>query len=141
MKQGIPILSKPIHSLSFILVTFSAVVWTSCVSSELAIPATHPANPQARVPQVRTTEALTTAYALDNAASPPSEGSWPEAHDGHVDGNQQAAPSLQHDHSTTEAQPAASATFTCPMHPEVIRAEPGNCPTCGMKLIPRKAAK
>ncbi len=25
--------------------------------------------------------------------------------------------------------------FTCPMHPEVLRNEMGNCPTCGMKLI------
>src|SRR3989344_4904899 len=27
-------------------------------------------------------------------------------------------------------------TYTCPMHPEVIRDEPGLCPGCGMALIP-----
>src|SRR4029077_3800435 len=26
---------------------------------------------------------------------------------------------------------------TCPMHPEIIRSEPGNCPICGMALEPR----
>src|SRR3990167_6794116 len=25
--------------------------------------------------------------------------------------------------------------YTCPMHPEVIKNEPGNCPGCGMELI------
>ncbi|MDD1635928.1 MAG: copper-translocating P-type ATPase [Methylococcaceae bacterium] len=28
-------------------------------------------------------------------------------------------------------------TFTCPMHPEIIRSEPGSCPKCGMALEPR----
>jgi Cu+-exporting ATPase len=27
--------------------------------------------------------------------------------------------------------------YTCPMHPEVVRAEPGTCPMCGMALEPR----
>ena len=26
--------------------------------------------------------------------------------------------------------------FTCPMHPEVISDQPGNCPKCGMHLVP-----
>ena len=28
--------------------------------------------------------------------------------------------------------------YTCPMHPEVIKDEPGNCPKCGMNLVPLK---
>jgi ssDNA-binding Zn-finger/Zn-ribbon topoisomerase 1 len=28
--------------------------------------------------------------------------------------------------------------YTCPMHPEVRTDKPGNCPKCGMKLIPEK---
>ncbi len=28
--------------------------------------------------------------------------------------------------------------YTCPMHPEVIRDEPGSCPKCGMNLIPHE---
>jgi Ni,Fe-hydrogenase III large subunit len=30
--------------------------------------------------------------------------------------------------------------YVCPMHPEVIRGEPGSCPICGMDLVPREAA-
>lgn len=30
--------------------------------------------------------------------------------------------------------------YTCPMHPEVQSAQPGKCPKCGMKLMPKKAA-
>ena len=32
-----------------------------------------------------------------------------------------------------------SATYTCPMHPEVVRDGPGSCPICGMALEPRVA--
>lgn len=31
-----------------------------------------------------------------------------------------------------------SASYTCPMHPEVIRDAPGKCPKCGMSLAPVK---
>ncbi len=27
--------------------------------------------------------------------------------------------------------------YTCPMHPEVISDQPGNCPKCGMRLVPK----
>jgi Cu+-exporting ATPase len=32
--------------------------------------------------------------------------------------------------------PAAGATYTCPMHPEIVRPGPGSCPICGMALEP-----
>jgi len=42
--------------------------------------------------------------------------------------------------STTRPPPAgpgaAAKTYTCPMHPEIIRSAPGNCPICGMALEP-----
>lgn len=28
--------------------------------------------------------------------------------------------------------------FTCPMHPNILRDEPGSCPICGMNLVPIK---
>ena len=30
----------------------------------------------------------------------------------------------------------AGTTYTCPMHPQIIRDAPGNCPICGMTLEP-----
>ncbi len=30
--------------------------------------------------------------------------------------------------------------YTCPMHPEMIQEEPGQCPKCGMDLVPVKTA-
>jgi len=35
-------------------------------------------------------------------------------------------------HSGHEQQ---AAIYTCPMHPEIIRDKPGNCPICGMTLV------
>ncbi len=30
---------------------------------------------------------------------------------------------------------SAKKQYTCPMHPEVVKDAPGNCPKCGMKLV------
>jgi Cu+-exporting ATPase len=39
--------------------------------------------------------------------------------------------------ATVAAEPAAKgAKYTCPMHPEIIRDAPGDCPICGMALVP-----
>ena len=38
---------------------------------------------------------------------------------------------------TREAASAArGAKYTCPMHPEIVRDAPGDCPICGMALVP-----
>ncbi|MBI1993727.1 MAG: heavy metal translocating P-type ATPase [Deltaproteobacteria bacterium] len=31
----------------------------------------------------------------------------------------------------------AGALYTCPMHPEIVKSEPGSCPICGMALEPK----
>ena len=36
--------------------------------------------------------------------------------------------------------PEGDVVFTCPMHAEVVSAEEGECPKCGMKLMPTAAA-
>ena len=33
---------------------------------------------------------------------------------------------------------AGAQKYTCPMHPEIIKDEPGTCPICKMKLVPVK---
>jgi Cu+-exporting ATPase len=35
------------------------------------------------------------------------------------------------------APAAAGVDWTCPMHPEIVRKQPGSCPVCGMALEPR----
>jgi hypothetical protein len=40
-----------------------------------------------------------------------------------------------HEHETDQEQ-AKTQKYTCVMHPEVITDRPGNCPKCGMKLVP-----
>jgi Cu+-exporting ATPase len=50
-----------------------------------------------------------------------------EHHCGPTDG--QAGPELH-------TNQVATGKYTCPMHPEIISDEPGNCPICGMALEP-----
>jgi P-type Cu+ transporter len=35
---------------------------------------------------------------------------------------------------------AGEVLWTCPMHPQIVRKEPGNCPICGMALEPMTPA-
>ena len=35
---------------------------------------------------------------------------------------------------------AGEVRWTCPMHPQIVRREPGNCPICGMALEPMTPA-
>ena len=41
------------------------------------------------------------------------------------------------------AQPAPqmAASYTCPMHPEILQIGPGSCPKCGMALVPAEGAE
>jgi heavy metal-binding protein len=44
-----------------------------------------------------------------------------------------------HEHDYEQEQKTGmKQRYTCPMHPEVLRAEPGQCPKCGMTLVPIK---
>ena len=64
-----------------------------------------------------------------------------------VDGAMESNSTGEHDHRhhansarpAAVPQPVAEATiWTCPMHPQIRRPKPGNCPICGMALEPLK---
>jgi Cu+-exporting ATPase len=52
------------------------------------------------------------------------------------------APPAQAPAATPPPAPAKRARYTCPMHPEILRDQPGSCPICGMALeaLPGAAA-
>ncbi|MBI5557023.1 MAG: efflux RND transporter periplasmic adaptor subunit [Deltaproteobacteria bacterium] len=43
--------------------------------------------------------------------------------------------SPSHDHDADKSAVTAQVKYTCPMHPEIITDEPGQCPICGMDLV------
>jgi membrane fusion protein, copper/silver efflux system len=42
------------------------------------------------------------------------------------------------DHSQHQQPVTSNLLYTCPMHPEIIRDKPGNCPICGMTLVKKE---
>jgi P-type Cu+ transporter len=65
-----------------------------------------------------------------------------QAHAGHGGAYHHAASASHAVKPTPAAKPPASGgQYTCPMHPEIVRAAPGNCPKCGMALVPVAGAE
>jgi hypothetical protein len=85
-----------------------------CASTQLSVNEDHPASAAAQSVAVQPV-----GGALDADFVPPQAS------------NGERAP------SPSEADAAAS--WTCPMHPQVVQSKPGNCPICGMKLEPVKS--
>lgn len=61
--------------------------------------------------------------------------------------NEPAMSHADHAHSTApdmgravDALMPDAARYTCPMHPQVVRDAPGDCPICGMDLVERQGA-
>jgi len=46
----------------------------------------------------------------------------------------------KHGQAGEVAEAANNLEYTCPMHPQIVRDEPGDCPICGMTLVPRQTA-
>lgn len=46
--------------------------------------------------------------------------------------------SEQKNDTLKESKQETTVQYTCPMHPEVVQAEPGKCPKCGMELEVKK---
>jgi hypothetical protein len=101
-------------------VVFAALTGCTHEVREPAPPANHPANPSA-------------------ATAPPAKLSpTMNPHDTDVTPAQStgAAAAGHADHTAAAATPAVPVVYTCPHHPKVMEAEPGECPFCGMKLVP-----
>src|SRR6516162_5143306 len=49
---------------------------------------------------------------------------------------EQSVPKKYQNKTTEPAPPQQDTIYTCPMHPQIRRAAPGNCPICGMALEP-----
>ncbi len=77
--------------------------------------------------------------------SPPTSSRWGEVGGGTFHRLSSAADrvpseSLEQAMQDTPLQHAlkhADVTYVCPMHPQIVRAEPGSCPLCGMALEAR----
>jgi len=75
------------------------------------------------------------AHCLNTFKADPARyaGGTAHAHGGHA----------HHEHAAPPgpAPATAAAQYTCPMHPEVLKDRPGDCPICGMALVPVGAAE
>jgi hypothetical protein len=93
----------------------SALLATACVSTRLDPGTDHPANAKAETaPPPERDNILASAPASEPPTSPATH-----AHD-------QAAPMAD--------------TYTCPMHPQIVKNAPGKCPICGMNLVKKESA-
>ena len=94
-----------------------ALFATACVSTRLEPGTEHPANAKAETsPPPPHHDILASAPVVDHPTD--------TAPTGHV-----------HDHATPMAD-----TYTCPMHPQVVKNAPGKCPICGMNLVKKEGA-
>jgi len=57
----------------------------------------------------------------------------------HADDREEKAKKMEMTESQTMTKGATY--FTCPMHPEIHEAKPGECPKCGMMLVKKNEAE
>ncbi|WP_416337834.1 heavy metal-binding domain-containing protein [Halovibrio sp. HP20-59] len=64
-----------------------------------------------------------------------------QEHKGHHEHHHGHDHEHSNEHQQEYAHENAAAEYTCPMHPEIVRDEPGSCPKCGMDLVAREDAE
>ena len=60
-----------------------------------------------------------------------------QSHDDHADHDQLSELEMDQHVLEEHTDDEGNIVYTCSMHPSVREGEPGNCPICGMDLIPR----
>lgn len=104
-----------LRTILFPSIVLIALAGCSHEVREPAPPANHPANPQAAsAPEPKMSSTLNPGDTDVAPAKAAPAGSTPAA----------------------AATPAVPVVYTCPHHPKVMEAEAGDCPFCGMKLVP-----
>lgn len=109
-------------------------------ATDMRLPADHPANPDASATPVGP-RSMTLAVGAEDATPPSRDGgSGPSAdtatpahvHGGHA-GN--VSPQAASPEAAPATAPSTGAIYVCPMHPEVVSADPNaRCPKCNMKI-------
>ena len=109
----------------------------ACASSRLEVGPDHPASAQAP---------LAALAQVGGALDPGFEPQANRRSSGHTRAQrlwpststlgQRLTPSMQAHPAARMPLATLPTLWTCPMHPEIVRKEPGNCPICGMKLVP-----
>ena len=109
-------MTKLINRRKHLLGLGTALLATACVSTSLEPGTDHPANAKAKTaPPPARNNILASAPATAPADT------MPAAH--------------AHDHAAPMAD-----TYTCTMHPQVVKNAPGKCPICGMNLVKKESA-
>lgn len=125
-----------------------------CASRPVAstLPANHPANPAAaQAPYAPAPDVLVRTPSAA-PASQPNNGTKGmkmnqpmRMHHGNVHDMDMGKMDMDMDHSQSQparmkaatTQPSSQIVYTCVMHPQIATPQPGQCPICGMKLVPR----
>jgi hypothetical protein len=97
------------------------------------VPPSHPASLDAAEAPPTT---VSTTLALPQPSDAPG-GEVPRRQIDEPNGSNPTSPQLQPS-GTGAGEQTTSTDWTCRMHPEVIKTQPGLCPICHMKLIPKQ---
>ena len=143
---------KKVHLFSIAFIS----LLSACVSTNVDVPRDHPANPAAPVAQLALTPALATTAPAAQETAPAARQRGQGEHGGHEQhgGHDQHAPTpaasgstpraaapVPVTEATKQADKPAAEVWTCPMHPEIAKSGPGQCPICGMNLVKRGPGK